>query len=423
MRKILFLSIVSILATGTIFAQKATLKEAKRALGSKDLQEARTLINQATQNPETANDPETWKIKADIEFKAFDSERDNEILGRETNRDVLFNGLLNSYKPYLKADSLGELPNEKGRVKNKFRKDIAELLKTNQPFFINGGVYFNEQKEYKKAADAFEYYWEIPTLPMFAGEKNAFLIDSTYQTIKYYAIISAILDQDHNRALNMLKRAADEPFIENSTYKEMEIYELTASEYIQLGDSVNYMNTLYKGAEKFPSSRYFIPNLVNVFIQSGDNAKAMEFLNKAIENDPTNACDLNSVKGALLADKKDYKAAEVEYNKALAQNPDCERALEQLGVNFVLQAQELKDKTTTVTDRKVQIENDKVVLDFYQKSLPYFEKYTKLLRDRSASETEIDAALMKLRNVYYNLSLLGVNKSEELKKVEAELGL
>ncbi len=108
---------------------------------------------------------------------------------------------------------------------------------------------------------------------MYEDQKDAFVLDSTYQTIKYYAIITAIQAEDHKRALAMLERAAKEPFIENSAYKESDIYELMASEYLNIGDSVSYIKALYDGAEKFPKSKYFVPNLVNIFIRQGDSEK------------------------------------------------------------------------------------------------------------------------------------------------------
>lgn len=422
MRKILFLAMIAIFATGSLYAQKSVLKDAKRAIGN-DLNEARTLIKQATTNPETATEPETWKVWGDIGNKAFDNERTLEMLGKQSNQQAMFEGLLESYRPYLVADSLGELPDEKGRVRNKYRKDIAGILKANHPFYINGGIFFNEKQDYKKAGDFFEIYWNIPSLPMYAGQKDAFLMDSTYQTIKYYAVISAILAKDHNKAIGMLKRISEEPFIENSTYKESDVYELISGEYLQIGDTTLYMKTLYEGAEKFPKSKFFIPNLVNAFIKDGDNAKAMEYLDKAISNDPSNACDLNTVKGALLADKGDYAAAESEYKKALAQDPQCARAMESMAVNYILQAQDLKEKTATLNDRKQQVENDKKTIELYQLALPHLEKYTQILKGNNAEKADIDAALMKLRNVYYNLSLMGVDKSAQLKEVEKELEL
>ena len=123
---------VAVFATGSVFAQKSALRDAKRSLGSNDLNEARTLIKQATTNAETANDPETWKVYGDIGDKAFNNELTNEMLGKQANQEVKFNGLLESYIPYLKADSLGELPDAKGKVKNRFRKDITGILNTLQ---------------------------------------------------------------------------------------------------------------------------------------------------------------------------------------------------------------------------------------------------------------------------------------------------
>ncbi|HOO94480.1 MAG TPA: tetratricopeptide repeat protein [Proteiniphilum sp.] len=423
MKKILFLTMMAVLTSGSIFAQKSALKDAKRALGRDDLNEARTMIKQAAEHPETATDPETWKIWGDIGNKAFDLQRTNAMLGKSANDKVMYDGLMESYVPYVKADSLAELPDAKGRVKNKVRKDIAGILRANHPFYINGGVYYNDQGDYKTATDFFEVYWNIPGLPMFEGENDAFVLDSTFQTIKYYAIITAIQGEDHKRALAMLQRAAKEPFIENSAYKESDIYELMASEYIQLGDSAKFLEILYDGAEKFPSSNYFLPNLVNVFIREGNTEKAMQYLDKAIENTPQNSCDLNSVKGALLAEQGNYDAAEAEYRKALAQDPNCERALEAIAVNFILQAQDLKEKTALMSDRQQQMENDKKTVELYQKALPSLEKYAELLKGREAPAHDIESALLKLRNVYYNLSSMGVDKSKEMEEVEKELNL
>ena len=420
MKKILILSLITAFSV-VACAQKGVVKNASRSLKSNDLKEARMLVKEALENPETANDPDTWKLAGDIGDKAFENERTNEMLGKNSNAEVMYKGLMESYQPYLKADSLGQLPDDKGKVKNRVRKDISSTLKANHPFFINGGIHFNEKGDFKLASDFFETYWNIPTLELFEN-KGDFNLDSTYQTIKYYAIITSIQAEDHPRALKLIKRANNEPFIENSAYQESDLYELLASEYIQSGDTVNYLETLNDGATKFPKSKYFIPNLINVYIRDGKNEKAMDYLDQAIANDPSNACDLNSVKAALYAEKGDFKGAEAEYQKALTQDATCERAMEGLAVNFILQAQNLKDESAQVSDRKLQAENDKKTVEFYEMALPHLEKFTESLKTRQAEEADIKSALIKLQNVYYNLSNLGVDKSKELDKVEEQLG-
>ena len=420
MKKFLILSLIATFSL-VACAQKGVVKDANRSLKSDDLKEARVLIKQALENESTANDPETWKLAGDIGNKAFDNERTKEMLGKNSNADVMYKGLIESYEPYLKADSLAELPDSKGRVRNRVRKDISSILKANQPFYINGGIHFNEKQDFKQASNFFEIFWDIPKLDMFDGD-DSFLIDSTYQTIKYYAIITSIQDENHKRALELIKRAIDEPFIENSAYQESDLYELMASEYIQSGDTINYMETLNVGASKFPKSKYFIPNLINVYIRQGENEKAMDYLDQAIKNDPSNSCDLNSVKAALYSEKGEYDNAEAEYKKALVQDENCERALEGLAVNYIVQAQNLKDSTAQISDRKIQAENDKNTVEYYMLALPHLEKFAESLKTREADKSVINSALIKLQNVYYNLSNLGVDKSKELDSIEEELG-
>ena len=426
MKRSLLLIALCIFA-GFSFAQKKAVKDAKSAM--KNVDEARELIKPALTNPETVNDPETWKIAGDIEYKAFDDERtlemQKEITGKGGNEEKMYIGLYNMYDPYIKADELGQIPNEKGQVKNKFRKDIVKNMRDGHRFYINGGVYYNEKRDFKRATDFFERYWELPSLPMFEDTKGDFNTqDSVYQTIKYYAVISSIQSADHDRSIKLLKKIIAEPYVQNSTYKESDAYELLASEYQQVNDSLAFVQVLNDGAKKFPGNKYFTPNLINEFIRGGKTAEAMAYLDQAIANDPSNTCELIGVKASLYAEQKNYASAEPAYLQAIAADANCEKALEGLGVLYILQAQDVKEKAGQTNSRSEQAQLDKQTADFYQKSLPYLEKYRDLLKARGADfDLDIKPALMKLQNVYYNLSLLNIDKSAEYEAVQKELGI
>lgn len=424
MKRILLVTSLCLLASIS-FAQKKAVKDAKNAMKG-NVAEARELIKPALTDPETAEDQETWKLAGDIEFKAFDDERtlemQKEITGKGGNEEAMYIGLYNMYDPYVKADELGELPDEKGKVKNKVRKDIVKNMRDGHRFYINGGVFYNDKQDFKRAADFFERYWELPTLSMFADSQADFnLQDTTYQTIKYYAVISSIQSKDHPRSIKLLKKIISEPYIQNSTYKESDVYELLASEYQQTEDSAAYVATLRQGAEKFPKNKYFTPNLINEFIRGGKTDEALAYLDQAIANDPTNTCDLMSVKASLYAEQKEYDKAAPAYTTALSSDANCERALEGLGVLYVLQAQDVKEKAGQTTNRREQAELDKTTTDLYTKALPYLEKYRDILKARNADSLEMKPALMKLQNVYYNLSLLNIDKSKELDAIDKEL--
>lgn len=427
MKRILLVTSLCLLA-GFSFAQKKAVRDAKSAMKG-NIGEARELIKPALTNPETANDPDTWKTAGDIEYKLFDDERtlemQKEITGKGGNEENMYNGLYNMYDPYMKADELGQLPDDKGKVKNKVRSDIVKKFREGYRYFINGGIYFNEKQDYKKATDFFVRYWEMPSLPMFAEEKEPLVNpqDSTLQTIKYYAVITAVQSKDHDRSIKLLNKLMGETYVPNSTYKESDVYELLASEYQTINDSLAYVNTLASGAQKFPGNKYFTPNLINEYIRGGRTNDALNYLDQAIANDPNNSCDLLSVKASLSAEQKDYAKAEPAYAAAIAADPNCERALEGLGVLYVLQAQDKKELAGQTTNRKEQADLDKETAALYLKSLPHLEKYRDLLKAKGADTAEVKQALMKLQNVYYNLSLLDVDKSAELEAIDKELGV
>lgn len=427
MKRIFLVVALGMFATVS-FAQKKAIKEAKSEI-KKNTAEARALIKPALTNPETMNDPEAWKVAGDIEYAAFDKEREAEltesVTQKKANYDVMYEGLYNMYIPYIKADSLGEFPDEKGKIKNKFRKDIIKTLKEVHPFYINGGAYFNDKKDYAKAADFFARYWEMPKLAVLKGDTDGgiVVVDSLYNTIKYYAVITAIQSSNTNRAITYLKNIINEGYVPNSTYKESDPYELLASEYLQVGDSASFLATLRAGAEKFPSNQYFTPNLINEFIKAGKKKEAIDYIDQAISNDPANACNLYSVKGSLFADseQKDYENAESAYKQALSADANCENALSGIGVVYILQAQDLKDQAGQTTNRKIQNELDTQTADLYSKALPFLEKCYDLAKARNAKPEDLRPVLIRLQNVYYNLSLLNIDKSTDVDRVTKEL--
>jgi Flp pilus assembly protein TadD len=423
MRRIL-LSITLVAAISAAgYAQKKAVKDAKAALTSKNYSEARDQIKGALSNPETANDPETWKTAGDIENAAFDGERIKQQLKQTFDEKAMYDAVYSSIEPYAKADELGQKPDEKGKVKNKYRKDIASILKSNLPFLINGGVFYNDKKDFKRAADFFEAYIEVPSLPVFEGATPAQLgaNDTLRQTIKYYAAITAIQSGDRARSIKLLKSIVDNPYTPNTSSKESDAYELLTNQYLEAGDSTNYVKSLEDGAKRFPASKYFTPNLINYLISKGKSQAAVTYLDQAIANDPTNACQLLSVKASIFGEKNDFANADANYKSALEKDPNCERALEGLAVSYIVQAQNLKEVTSRAATRKEQSAKDPQIIKLYSDAYPLLEKYRTLLAARGADKSDIKGALVKLQNAYYNLSLLGVNKDKEVSAIEKEL--
>ena len=235
MKRVL-LTVALCVAASVSFAQKKAVNEAQSiAKGSTpDFSEARTLIKGALENPETKDDAKTWYVAGFIEDQQFSNERTKQVLGQQPDEPVMYEAL-GSILPYFeKAYELDQLPNEKGKVKPKFTKDIKGILGANHVYYINGGAYYFDQKDYNKAYDFFEQYLKISDMPMFKGE--------------------AVAERD----IAALERA------KNTDYRASEVYQYLCYEYEQAKDTVNLEKTLEEGLNKFPEEQYFLMSLITI---------------------------------------------------------------------------------------------------------------------------------------------------------------
>lgn len=427
MKKLLFFTSL-MLCTSLAFAQKKAVKEAKSSIEKTG--EARELIKPALTDAETANDPETWLVAGNIEYNAFSKQYDAEmtkVLNNNSgwNEEIIATSLYNMIPYYAKADALAQQPDEKGKVKNKVRKDIVKNITTAYPFLINAGVYFNNlggdasknndsikaKENYTKAADLFEYFWEVPTWEMF--EKEPIADSENTPIIKIYAVYASMSAGDHDRAIKLLKKLMDEPYVANDTYTEESMYELLTSEYNAKGDKENYIEMLKLGTNKFPSSKYFTPNYINEMLNADKVDEAIALLDQAVINDPSSLCDLMSVKSSLLIGKKRYDDAIQINNDILAKDANCARAIYGLGYVYALKAEDTALQVNKETNPAKQKELEKESAALYKSSVPYLERYRTILdgtvKDGNgfkddADLTEYKNVLFILNSVYYSMT-------------------
>ena len=373
------------------------------------------------------DDINTWIQKGDKEYAVFKEEQENEMLSaalgeQKFDEERRNNALLNLYGYYVYADYLAQIEEERGSGANLYITYISEILREVRPFFINAGVYYNERKDFMKASQAFEIYSSYPKLSIFNDERVAPLAeDENEPVIKYYAIVCAIQSGDTLKTIELLKLLISEPYIPNETYKESDPYELLANEYSQMGNSEAFKEVLMNGAEKFPHNNYFLHNLINEYFRTEEYDKAMAYLEKAIAQSPENKCELLSVKASMLVYLKKMTESEAIYLQALKADKNCSKALEGIGVLYILQAQDIKEKSEYESDKKKKKKIDKEAIYYYKKSLPYLQQYYALLKKEDTDTMDKRMILTKLQNVYYNLELLGVDKKKDLENTELEL--
>ena len=406
MKRVL-LTVALCVAASASFAQKKVVNEAQSiAKGSNaDFGEARTLIKGALENPETKDDAKTWYVAGFIEDQQFNTERAKQILGQQPNEPVMYEALYGILPYFQKAYELDQLPNEKGKVKPKYTKDIKSILSANHVYLFNGGAFYFDKQEYKKAYDFFNQYVEISELPMFAGTQTAEK-DSTFMTVQFYAAAAASLAKDSRLAIAALERA------KNTPYRQYDVYQYLCYEYgeaITAQDSVMLEKTFEEGMQVFPDSAFFLNNLINTYIYSNRNEKALEMLNVAIQKNPNDANLYNVMGRVYETGLKDYANAEKNFQIALEKDPNLTDALSNIGRIYYNQGVNKLSEANMINDSKKYQEELGMAKDLFKKALPYYKK-------AHEAEPEKMDNMIALRGIYYNL-----NMGPELEAIEAEM--
>jgi tetratricopeptide (TPR) repeat protein len=379
---------------GLTFGQKKALNIAKNEIKSQkpNIEDARNSINNALVDPETKDNAETWYVAGMVENKAFDTERAKEILGQTPNEDVMYPALVKIYPYFAQSDSLDQLPDAKGKVKPKFRKDIKAIMIANRPYYINAGSYFYEKQDYRKAYENFRFYGDMPNLPLFEGDAKAFIIlpnDTNDIKIRYYAALSASAIPDDVAATELYTEIKDLGWNEN------EIYQRLATEYSQKEDTVRFAEVLKQGVDKFPKEPYYILNLINININQGKTDEAVDYLQKAIAVSPDDA-QLHDVLGLVYESTKQIDKAIESIRKALEINPEFSEALSHMGRLYYNSGIEARGTADNISDAKLYTAARKQVDELFREAIPYFEKAYQL----NPQDTD---AVFALRNIYYSL--------------------
>ena len=392
MKRVLF-SMVLLMAVSFAFAQEKNVKEAKSIAGEvkPDFAKAEQLINEALTNPETKDNAATWDVAGYIQKRINEKEMENAYLRKPYDTLKVYNSVLNMYNYYVKCDELAQIPNEKGKIKNKYRSANSKTILAERPNLINGGIqYFNLNKN-EDALKYFAAYVDAATLPMMEKE-NLLEKDTILPQVAYYATLAADRVGDKDAVMKYAQYALKDK--ENGQFA----MQLLTDAYKAKGDTAKWVEKLQEGIVKFPENQYFFANLVDSYSSSNQNDKAMQFADDMLAKDPNNKLYLY-VKAYLYHNMKDYEKAIEFYKKTLDIDPAYAEACSNLGLVYLLQAQEYADKAPADINDPNYATAQAEIKKFYEAAKPYYEKARELKPDQK------DLWLQGLYRVYYNLNM------------------
>ena len=407
MKKSIFLAALVLVSAGC-FAQKANVSKARSMADAEtpDYAGARAAIAEALQNEETKDLANTWYIAGFIGYKEFENGNLKRQIGQHVDVPSWGDAVEESLNYWEKAYELAMIPTYDKKGKAKYDTKTPKSIQTKvveyfqfQPLIIAGFTAY-ENNDPSKAYDMFMAHCNIPEMKMMQdnAEESARLIrDTSYYTCIYYAGRFAYEAQRYDEAIATLQRMNSEHAAANALRKEI-IYanEYIYQIYLEQKDTVNAVASIKASIDLFPEEPWFMQNLINLYINSGQEDKAIEYLDIAINREPNVGQYYNS-KGSILARMGRFEESFKAFEQAIAIEPNNALFLETLGFAYVDLGNKLNDDAAYLDAKayaKAKVEIDKA----FQNALPYFEK---------AYELEPDNYDFKrsLRSLYYRLGM------------------
>ena len=375
MKKTLIWAALVLISAGC-FAQKNPLvKKAKSYMMAEtpDFSAARASIAEALEAEPTA---EAYYWAGMIGYQEMTQENYNQMMGKGANQAKAGAAVEESYKYWLKADELAQVPvlNKKGvevptdpKMRGNVSKKMLEYYK--QQELVKYGIYLNEQKDFAGAYEAFKMHIDIPDLPMMQDPKlqKEMPRDTIYDQYKYYAAIFAVQSEMHPEAIALLSEMKD------GQYEGISVNQFLYQEYVALKDTAMFVQTLKDAIERFPAEPWFLQNLINYYIFSGQEQTAVDYLAQAIEREP-NVAQYHHIKGNLDENLGNYDAALADFDAALAIDPTLADAMAGKGRVYYNQAVKLNEEAAMISDNKAYKKALDEMNEVFRKSLPYFEK-------------------------------------------------
>lgn len=401
MKKTIFLAALVLMSAGC-FAQKANVKKAKNLAlqESPDFAGARGAINDALLNEETKDLADTWYVAGLIGYQELTAENNKTYMGQRRDEQKAGTAVVESFDYWKKAASLAgeKVLDKKGNVVLADKKTYALLQKKLLEYYKNQelvkyGIYLNDQRDFATAYAVFQRHLDIPAMEIMQDEKlqKEMPRDTTYIQYKYYTAIFAIQAEMHPEAIMVLEE------LKKGDYEAVTVNQFLYQEYVNVKDTAKYVRVLQDAVARFPQEPWFLQNLINHYIFSGQEQEAINYLDQAIEREP-NVAQYHLIKGNLNENQLHYEAALEDFDRALAIDPTMADAQAGKGRVYYNQAVKMNEDAALIADAK---EYKKALEDMnamFKQSLPFFEEAHRLAPDNRDY-------MITLRGLYYRFDM------------------
>jgi len=374
------LMLALVLAVFSGFAQKGKVSRAQNQKDSGELKDALETINLTVDPANNKSDktidwPRTWEVRGEIYQAIYQSED-------ATVNSLVEDPLTEALESYQKALEL----DEKDRYSNNVK--IKLTLLTND--LTNQAVQGFNNENFEQALRSFEQILDIQDLDIIKQD-NPDVVDTI---IIFNAALAAFNAELYDKAIEYYEEAA------KYGYNGARTYSLMANAYQLQNDTLQALNVLKEGFEKYPEDNVVLTTMIQIYLDLEKREEALKYLNMAIEQDPSNAT-FYFARGTLYEKMGNEQNAIDSYDSAIEADSEYFDAYYNLGALYYNKGVKQIEVANTVPAS----ENDKYQEElkkadkWFKDALPYMEKCYEL------NDGHI-MTLESLKNLYYRLKMM-----------------
>lgn len=382
MKKITMMAMMAV-ATTTVFAQSDVVKNAKKLLDKGDVEEAIKAVQPALNEGSAEDKAAAWNLLSTAQYKKFSDiqgvKLENQL--KQTNNPVdepaMHQAAIASLEAALKCDEYDSQPNEKGKVKPKFRAENQKTYQNGRLQCINAGQYLYQEKDYAGAFKAFSLYVDSGDSPLFTGIDMS--KDQYKNEVAYFASLSAYQAKDYANVIKYAQIAAqDTAKAKDAT----EILVFSKRETMKTPqDTLEYVDMLKEACQKFPEDTRYSAWIGDYYLNSNKTDELLKWAESEIAKNPGDKFGYTYKGEALRMTGKFDEAVEC-YKKAFEIDPTYIAAAYQAGVSLNSKAIEMKDQLADKKTGKLTVENANKIKAILSDAKVYLEKVRELDPER-----------------------------------------
>lgn len=406
MKKTMMMAMMAVAATSA-FAQDALVKEAKKHLSKSEFDQAAQVLAPALTSAETLDKAAAWNLQCEIMQTKFATIQEASIKSNVDHQAYdtvgMHRAAVAAMEAALKCDEFDRQPNEKGKVKIRFRTANQQKMQNTRLALINAGLYEYNHKNMDAAFADWSLYLNSAQDEFFTG------IDMTkdpYRSeIAYYAGLVAYQKHDYVNAEKYATMAAEDPA---KAGEANEIMLFSKKENLKTKeDSVSYVAMLKDLHAKEPSEQRYFNLLMDYYTRANDLKALKAWAQEEIGINAENKMAWALV-GEVQMNDREWDAAVESYKKAIELDPEFVQCVFNAGVCLSTKAIDLKDLLADKQTGKLTNANADKVKAILAEAKTFMERVQEL--DPGQSKVKW---LYPLYQIYYNL---GDSRAADLEK-------